>query len=108
MLTVRPKAWKFGRTVKNESLSDNVGMASNIPRHWSSRFAWVMGTALGSPVVPEVEKMTARSSVSGSAGRPVRAGGVPSVGNRAQDRPASRMASVRLPLTPSETTTAKG
>ena len=37
------------------------------------RLAWVRGTALGLPVVPDVAKMTASSSLSGTAGLPVKA-----------------------------------
>ena len=42
-------------------------------RQLSMKFPWVRGTALGLPVVPDVAKMTASSSLSGTAGLPVKA-----------------------------------
>ena len=72
------------------------------------RLAWVSGTALGSPVVPEVEKITHSSGASGSVGFPVKAGSASLSGQVTQGHPALATASTRSFFTALDSTTAKG
>ena len=109
---MNPNAWKFGRTFNKEF----SGVKSfNCFRHASTLlkiFSCVKGTALGSPVVPEVEKITANFLSSSSAGAvtPVKFSEpvIFSKLNLEQRQPEFFKESSSSFLTPSDKATAKG
>ena len=67
---VNPNAWKFGKTFNKLSPGTRSGTCSKQALMSLNKFSCVSGTAFGSPVVPEVEKITANflsCSVTGSS-----------------------------------------
>ncbi len=70
--TVYPKEWKLGRTFIITSPSCNSSTWSKTFKALSIRFPWLRGTAFGSPVVPEVAKIIARSGSPASHSRPTK------------------------------------
>ena len=65
VVTVYPNEWKLGSTVKNVSAPVTEGIIARVASQFERKFPCVNGTAFGSPVVPDVAKITARSSGSG-------------------------------------------
>ena len=107
-LMVKPKAWKFGSTLRKTFSCRSSKTCSRQARQLSMRLAWVSGTALGSPVVPEVEKITANSSGSGSVAFPLKSGSASLSGQVTQGHPALATASARSFFTAPDSTTSKG
>ncbi len=61
MPPVRPKLWKAGRGL-NQIQSGSSAMWAATWATLASRLAWVRTTPLGAPKLPEVNRITPRSS----------------------------------------------
>ena len=90
------------------SSQESQGIASCTPSQFAKRLEWLNGTALGSPVVPEVAKITAREESSALPNLPLMSGRGPSSQHKVHKCPCFVSSSPASFLTSSERTRANG